>query len=215
MSGLSSSPRLNKGTLVTVDSYSTLTNSVVFQYNPSTMTRSLATSIAGDNSDLGEALRLSGPPKETITLSIELDATDQLEWGNPITGLLGIYPGLSALELMLYPKLEEVLVNKALAQKGSIEILPIKAPFILFYWGPQRILPVRITSFSITEELYDPLLNPIQAKVELSLTVLTYQDFSVSHPGHAFFMAHQKIKEKVARLNVVNNALNIVTGLVR
>ena len=167
----------------------------------------------GGDGERGEVMRLSGPPKETITLSIEIDATDQLEQANPLTSTVGIHPTLAALEMMLYPKSALVITNTILAALGTIEILPMEAPFILFVWGPQRVLPVRLTSFSITEEAYDSLLNPIRAKVELSLTVLSYQDFSVLHPGYALFLAHQVTKEVLATTNVANSAQNIVTGL--
>lgn len=207
------SPRLMKGALVGMDLFNPLASVVVFQYNPETMTRSLeARSVAGSG-DQGETMRLTGPPKETITLSIEIDAADQLEDANPIATTMGIYPSLSALEMMLYPKTAAVITNTVLSTIGSIEILPVEAPFVLFTWGLKRVLPVRITSFSITEEAYDPSLNPIQAKVELSLMVLSYQDFGVLHPGHSLFFAHQIAKEVMATLNVVNSGENIVSGL--
>ncbi len=213
MTGLSSSPRLLKGALVGVDIFNPLASVVVFQYNPSTMTRRLEARTAGTGGDASEALRLSGPPKETITLSIEIDAADQLEDANPIATTVGIYPALSALEMMLYPKTAAVIANTILSVIGSVEILPVSGPFVLFAWGTSRVLPVRISSFSITEEAYDPLLNPILAKVELSLDVLSYQDFGVLHPGHSMFLAHQIAKETMATLNVVNSAENIATGL--
>lgn len=213
MTSFPGSPRLIKGALVGVDIFNPLASVVVFQYNPTTMTRRLEARIAGEESDPGEALRLSGPPKETITLSIEIDAADQLELANPLATQLGIYPSLSALEMMLYPKSAAVIANTALSGFGSIEILPMEAPFILFAWGAKRVLPVRMTSFSITEEAYDASLNPILAKVELSLTALSYQDFSVLHPGHSLFLAHQIAKEVMATLNVANSAQNIVSGL--
>ena len=207
------SPRLIKGALVGMDIFNPLASVVVFQYNPETMTRRLEARSAGGGGDQGETMRLSGPPKETITLSIEIDAADQLEEGDPIATKVGIYPSLSALEMMLYPKSALVIANTVLSLIGTIEILPMEAPFVLFAWGAQRVLPVRLTSFSITEEAYDTLLNPIRAKVELSLSVLSYQDFGVLHPGHNLFLVHQMAKEVMATLNVVNSAQNIVTGL--
>lgn len=213
MTSFPGSPRLIKGALVGVDIFNPLASVVVFQYNPTTMTRRLEARIAGEESDPGETLRLSGPPKETITLSIEIDAADQLELANPLATQLGIYPSLSALEMMLYPKSAAVIANTALSVIGSIEILPTEAPFILFAWGAKRVVPVRMTGFSITEEAYDPSLNPILAKVELSLTVLSYQDFGSLHPGHGLFLAHQIAKEVMATMNVANSAQNIVSGL--
>ena len=75
------------------------------------------------------------------------------------------------------------------------------------------MLPVRLSSLSITEEAYDPLLNPIRAKAELSLSVLSYQDLGVLHPGHWLFLAHHIAKEVMATMNVANSAQNIVAGL--
>lgn len=213
MTVLSNSPRLIKGALIGMDIFNPLASVVVFQYNPDTMTRRLEARAIKGEGDRGEVMRLSGPPKETITLSIEIDATDQLEQANPLASAVGIHPTLAALEMMLYPKSALVITNTVLALLGTIEILPMEGPFILFVWGPQRVLPVRLTSFSITEEAYDPLLNPIRAKVELSLTVLSYQDFGVLHPGHALFLAHQVAKEVLATTNVANSAQNIATGL--
>jgi hypothetical protein len=213
MTQLSSSPRLIKGALVGVDPLNPLASVVVFQYNPDTMTRRLEARAAGDGGDRSEATRLSGPPKETITLTVEVDAADQLEQGNPVTAAVGIHPTLAALEMMLYPKSAAVIANTALALAGTIEILPLPGPMILFVWGPQRVLPVKVTSFSITEEAYDPLLNPIQAKVELSLTVLSYQDLGILHPGHALFLAHQIAKEVLATTNIATSTQNLVSGV--
>src|SRR5688572_20500806 len=154
MSTFPNSPRLIKGALVGVDLANPLASVVVFQYNPDTMTRRLEARAATGDGDRGEVQRLSGPPKETITLSVEIDATDQLEQGNPLATTMGIYPALSALEMMLYPKSPVVIANTVLSLIGTIEILPMEGPFILFVWGPQRVLPVRLTSISITEEAY-------------------------------------------------------------
>lgn len=213
MSSFPGSPRLIKGALIGADPMNPLASVVVFQYNPDTMTRRLEARAASGDGDRGEAQRLTGPPKETITLSIEIDATDQLEQANPLAVTMGIYPTLSALEMMLYPKSAVAIANTALALAGTIEILPMENPFVLFVWGPQRVLPVRLSSFSITEEAYDPLLNPIRAKAELTLNVLSYHDFGVLHPGHWIFLAHHMAKEVMATLNVVNSAQNVATGV--
>jgi hypothetical protein len=178
------------------------------------MTRRLeARAMGGEGGDKAEVYRLTGPPKETITLSIEIDAADQLERGDPQAGTIGIYPALSALEMLLYPKSATVIANAALAQAGNIEIIPPEAPMTLFVWGPQRVLPVRLSSFSITEEAYDPGLNPIRAKVELSLQVLSYADFKQTHPGYHLFLAHQIAKEVMASSHVITSAQNLGVSL--
>lgn len=215
MSSFPGSPRLIKGAIIGLDPTNPLASVVVFQYNPDTMTRRLEarSTGGGDTSDRSEAFRLTGPPKETITLNIEVDATDQLEQANPIAVASGVSPTLAALELLLYPKSLTVIANAALAQAGNIEIIPPEAPLTLFVWGPARVLPVRVTGFSITEEAYDPLLNPIRAKVDLTLNVLNYMDLKITNPGYTLFMAHQIAKEVMATTNVVNSALNLTASV--
>jgi hypothetical protein len=214
MTAFPGSPRLIKGAIVGLDPLNPLASIIVFQYNPDTMTRRLeARSTGGEGGDRSEAFRLTGPPKETITLSIELDAADQLEVQNPLAIATGVSPAISALEMLIYPKSLSVIANAALAQLGNIEIIPPEAPLTLFVWGPTRVLPVRVTSFSITEEAYDTILNPIRAKVDLSLYVLSYADLKLTHPGYNLFLAYQVAKEVMAMTNVANSAQNIGTSL--
>jgi hypothetical protein len=213
MSTFPGSPRLLKGAIVAVDPLIPIPNVVVFQYNPDTMTRRLEPRAVSAEGDRGEAFRLTGAPKETITLSVEIDATDQLEQANPLATTVGIYPTLAALETLLYPKSPVVIANTVLSAIGTIEVIPVEGPMTLFVWGPQRVLPVRLTSLSITEEAHDPLLNPIRAKAELSLSVLSYQDLSVTSPGYAIFLANHIVKEVMALSNIFNSVQNIGAGL--
>jgi hypothetical protein len=201
------SPRLLKGALVGLDPLNPLASVVVFQYNPDTLTRRIEARSTGgtDGGNRSEAFRLTGPPKETITLNVEIDAADQLEQANPLAVTTGVYPTLSALEMLLYPKSAKVIADTVLAQLGNIEIIPPEAPLTLFVWGKMRVLPVRLTSFSITEEAYDTALNPIRAKVDLSLYVLSYADLKLTHPGYTLFLAHQIAKEVMATSNVFNS----------
>ena len=192
MTGLTRSPLTSRGSLVAIDATGPVT-AVAFQYNPDEMTRTLqaraATSGAGTSPGArNEALRLSGAPIETITLSVEIDATDQLEADDPLATALGIYPQLSALEMLLYPKSSVVTANTALALAGSIELVAPEAPLTLLVWGLKRVVPVRLTQFSITEQAYDPELNPIRARVQLGLRVLSYSDLPVANPGHHMFL---------------------------
>jgi hypothetical protein len=105
---------------------------------------------------------------------------------------------LAALELLLYPPSALAIANENLALAGIIEVVPAVAPLCLFVWGPQRVLPVRIDQIAITEELFDQNLNPIQAKVTLSLQVLTYQDLGFASVGGAIFLGQQMAKESMA-----------------
>lgn len=188
------SPRLLKGALVSFDLPNPKPAVIVFQYNPDTLSRTLEAQTGGEGAD---ALRIKGAPVETIKLAIELDATDQLEQGAAATGL---HPQLAALEVLIYPKSALVVANTALLNAGTIEILPPQAPFTLFIWGPKRVLPVRLTEFSITEEAYDPQLNPIRANVSLGLRVLSYNDLPAANPGYHLFLAHQIVKETMAAI---------------
>jgi hypothetical protein len=208
------SPRLLKGAIVGVDKLNPLASIIVFQYNPDTLTRRLeARSSGGDQSDRSEAYRLTGPPKETISLKIEIDASDEVDNLNPAQLISGIHPTLAALEMLLYPKSPHVIANEVLAHVGMLEIMPPEAPLTLFVWGPQRVLPVRLENFSITEQAFDVALNPIRAEVELSLRVLSYHDLQVTHPGYGLFMVHQVMKERLATTNVFNSVQNVGAGL--
>jgi hypothetical protein len=205
MSSFPGSPKLMKGAILGIDPFNPLASIILFQYNPDTLTRTLTAQTTGEGGDRSEALRLKGAPTEEIRLDIEIDATDQLEKGAGQASAVGIYPQLSALEMLIYPKSALVIANTVLLAAGMIEVIPAVAPLTLFIWGPQRILPVRVSSFSITEEAYDPALNPIRAKIALGLRVLSYNDFSLTHPGYSIFLAHQVVKETMAMLGSVGN----------
>src|SRR5215211_921232 len=210
------SPRLLKGAIVGVDIFNPLASVILFQYNPETLTRSLTARTPerhwSEQVDRSEAMRLTGPPEETIQLEIEIDATDQLEQAEDTATMMGVHPALASLEMLLYPKSLAMITNNALLRAGIKEVAAPKAPLTLFVWGPKRVLPVQLTSFSITEQAFDPGLNPIRASVSLSLTVLNYQDLGLLSPGGALFMAHQVAKEAMATLNGVSNAASVATS---
>jgi hypothetical protein len=194
------SPPVFKGALVSADPLRPASSVIVFQYNPETLTRTLAARTTGGQSGTGP-LRLSGPPEETIKLSVEIDATDQLERSDPLAGTVGISPALAALELLLYPASSVIIANDALARAGVVEILPVEAPLTLLVWGTRRTLPVRVTEFSVTEEAFDPALNPIRAKVHLGLRVLSVNDLGFDHKGASIYMSYHQQKERLAGKN--------------
>ena len=206
-------PRLMKGAIVGIDPFNPLASVVIFQYNPDTLTRTLqAQTTGGQGGERSEALRLRGAPTEDIQVAIEIDATDQLEQSDPLATTLGIYPQLSALEMLIYPKSLLVIANTALLALGTIEVIPPQAPFTLFIWGPKRVVPVRLTQFQIVEEAYDTGLNPIRAKVTLGLRVLSYNDLPLTHPGYAVFLAHQIVKEAMATIGSVAGIGGAISG---
>ncbi len=204
MSSFPGSPRLIKGGIVLIDpASSAIIRVIALQYNPDTLTRTLQAQTVGEGADPSEALRLKGPPVETIKLEAEIDATDQLELPdqNATTTEFGIQPQLAALETILYPTSTQLQTNNSLAQSGTLEIIPMEAPLALFVWSKTRIAPVRLTDFSVTEEAFDPQLNPIRAKVSLGMRVLSVSDLSFSHKGGSLYMIYQQQKERLAAMN--------------
>jgi hypothetical protein len=200
MSGLSRSPRVVKGGLVFVDPTSgAIQRIVTLQYNPDSISRTLQVQGAGAGAERSEALRLKGPPVETIKLDAELDATDQLEFpeGNRAAVEAGLHPQLAALEAAAYPSVAELTANDASASVGTIEVIPIEAPLTLFVWSAHRILPVRLTDLNIVEEAFDPALNPIRAKVSFGMRVLSVDDLGFRHRGSSVYLASLLAREKL------------------
>ena len=209
------SPRILKGALVSVSPTRPIPSVIVFQYNPDTLTRSIKPRAPGGDGARSEAMRLTGPPEETIKVDVEIDAADQLEKSDGIATNLGIYPQLSALEMLTYPSSATIIANTVLLAAGTIEIVPADAPLTLFIWGAKRILPVRISDFSITEEAHDQALNPIRAKIGLGLRVLGYNDLSITNPGYYIFMAHQVVKETLSVVGTISDLTAVAGGNVR
>jgi hypothetical protein len=205
----SQGPKLLKGALVAVDPENPRQKqtTIVFQYNPETVSRTLAPQ-SGEQSDAGpeRALRYKGPPSETFTLHAELDAADALERGDATARTLGIYPQLFALEVLTYPTSADVVDTGKLADQGKIEVgSAYAAPLILLVWGPQRVLPVLLTNVQVEETNFDPRLNPVQAKVTLTMRALTYADVDKRHKAYSLFLAYQKSKERQATQGVVGS----------
>ncbi len=196
------SPRLLKGGLVQLDPGSgRILRVIALQYNPDTLTRTLQPQAAGgEGADRSQALRLRGSGIETIKLEAEIDATDALEepGSNRDAVEVGIHPQLAALEALVHPRAGDLQANDALAAAGVLEVLPLEAPLTLFVWSKQRVVPVRITDLSVTEEAFDAALNPIRARVSLGLRVLSVDDLGFDHRGGTLFMAYLRNKEGLA-----------------
>ena len=202
MSSFPGSPRILKSGIVLIDAdTSAVTRVIALQYNPDSLTRSLQVqAVSADGVDRSEVLRLKGPPVETLKLDAEIDATDQLEFPEQNSGVIqsGIFAQLAALETMVYPTSAQLRTNDAMSQLGTLEIVPMETPLALFVWSKSRILPVRITEFSITEEAFDVSLNPIRAKVSLGLRVLSVNDVPSGHKAASLFMSYLQQKEQLA-----------------
>lgn len=217
----SSSPRLIKGGIVLVDpqTLAPIQNGsvpggiIALQYNPDSISRTLqAASVGGDGQDRSEAMRLKGAPVETIKLEAEIDATDQLDKNNSVTAQHGIQPQLAALEMLVYPSSRQIEETRRMADSGTLEILPMEAPLALFVWSKSRIIPVRVTDFSVTEEAFDTELNPIRAKVSLGLRVLSMNDLGFDHRGSDLFSRYHREKENLAKKNTLFGFGNLGIG---
>lgn len=160
----------------------------------------------GGQDDRAQTVRFTGAPVETISVEVEIDAADGLEKGDATTTAMGIYPQLSALEVLVYPLSSRVVSNTQLLATGTLEIGPYVAPLTLFVWGQRRVVPVSLTSFSITEQAFDPNLNPILATVSLEMRVLSYSDLASGAPGYNQFMVYQQTKEALAAAGITGNA---------
>ena len=197
------SPRLVKGGIVTMDVDTSIVQTVIaLQYNPDSLSRTLQIQAMPGGSDgvRVDALRLRGPAVETIKVEAELDATDQLEFPTqfPLAAQYGLHPQLAQLEMLVNPTVETLLADDAMANAGTLEIVPLEQPLTLFVWSSSRVIPVRLTDFSITEEAFDLNLNPIRAKVSLGMRVLSVDDLGFEHPGGRLFMSYLTNKEALA-----------------
>jgi len=214
MSASPISPRLVKGGIVTMDPDTSAVRGIIaLQYNPDSLSRTLQIQAVpgGQDGVRVDALRLRGPAVETIKLEAELDATDQLEFPkkNSTAVQYGLHPQLAQLEMLVNPTVETLMSDDNLANNGTLEIIPLEQPLTLFVWSISRVVPVRLTDFSITEEAFDPNLNPIRAKVSLGLRVLNIDDLGFDTPGGHMFMAYLSNKEQLAS-KVANVAISVL-----
>jgi hypothetical protein len=205
------SPKLLKGAIVSLDPDTGIPLGIIaLQYNPDSLTRSLQPQTIGDEPDRTEILRLKGPPIETIKCTAEIDATDLLAAGDPLTLSFGIQPQLAALELLVYPSSLDLILNEALSLLGTIEIVPMESALTLFVWSKTRVMPVRITDLSVTEDAFDPQLNPIRATVTLGMRVLNVNDVGFLTPAGALYMVYQLQKEGLAALSAASAIAQLV-----
>lgn len=203
MTGLSHSPRLIKGGLVVLaPGGGPVRRTIALQYNPETLSRTYQVQgVGGDGGgERAQPFRLKGPAVETIRLDAEIDATDQLEFpeNNANAVAHGIAPQLALLEALVNPSVDELLNLAAQSESGTLEILPPEAPLVLFVWGKSQVMPVRVNDFSITEEAFDPALNPLRARVSLGLRVLSTDDLGFKHKGAGMFISHLRTRETLA-----------------
>lgn len=231
------SPKLIKGALVAYQANvpGSAPNVVVFQYNPEELSRSVSTrrgtagggrsarAGSGDQTP-AEPFTVEGYPRESIDLTVTLDAAEQLEepQSNPEVVARGLHPAISALELLVHPTENRVLGGSGQPAGGApgrkkAVYDPKKVPVVLFVWGTNRVVPVRLTRFSVTEKAFDARLNPIRADVDLSMSVLTPGDFETEERRRGIAAQAYRVdrarRETMARLNMAGSGREIVGNL--
>jgi hypothetical protein len=215
-----------------------LPNVIVFQYNPETMTHAWTQpQSAGGGAD-ANPLAVRGVPGESFSFTVMLDSNDSIADRNPVSGTLaeisGVYSRLAALEMLQYPtggkdsggllgsvSASVSIGGSSLSLGGSAgatvkrDIPQSQVPTVLFVWGPGRIVPVRVTNLSITEKLYDGLLNPIHAEAQLGLQVLTpaelkYVNGPLKDIAKGAYAYSQGLRQALAIANLGNAAESII-----
>ncbi len=187
------SPKLLKGALVKLDTFLVVPvpQVIIFQYNPQTVTRTITPAAAAAGGEAGgrssstPSTAQPQPPSESISLSLELDATDHLEKpeSHPVTMLTGVADRIAALEMLLYPNTSgQGLLGDLVTSLGFGDALPtpperLTVPLTFFVWGPGRILPVRLTTFTVEEQEFMTTLYPLRAKITMAMQILREGDY--------------------------------------
>jgi len=207
-------------------------NIIVFQYNPETMSHSWTQPEApssGANQTTENPMAVTGNPGESFSFSLSLDAADSIANGSAsgaLASVSGVYSRLAALEMLLYPSKasQDGLLGKVTAAVGSAfggkPAPKSKVPentinTVLFVWGPGRIVPVRVTALTVTERLYDTLLNPTKAEAQITLRVLTAKELAhttgpLKEVAGVAVDYTQTLREALAVANLVNSAESIL-----
>lgn len=200
-------------------------NVVIFQFNPESITRTLSIPPRAVNATQRETSQAGEPAYERFTINASFSAADEKNDSNPLGILFGVGPQLAALEAMVFPvKTPGGLLGAAVDAIGSLlggsssppptqPVPRVQTPRILFIWGLTRILPVIIESMTITEQIYDGLLNPIEATVAIGLAVITPCDCCGDTIGQGALSYTQMISDTMATANLVNSVM-LVTHLI-
>ena len=196
-------PKLLKGSLISIDRFDASKKQIIqFQYNPESITRSIQPPKGGD-SHRYDLFRIQDPPIENIKFEIMLDASSNKNYKENSTSQ-GIYPELCALELLLYPKSQDIMAADIAAASGVLEIIAPEGPYTILVIGLKKIIPVQITSLEINEQYFDSNLNPIRATMSLGFRVLSTNDLFPSHPAYSLFLTYLTNKENASSLAITN-----------
>jgi hypothetical protein len=234
-------PLLLKGAFIRLDetAIGAVPQIIVFQYNPESLSRKFKPYEAPAKDKAGEkpdpsARAAPYDPEEEMDIAVEFDATDDLEQpeSHPIAVLAGVADRIAALEMLMYPSDELGLLSSAISSLagalglggGGVEIPKDReVPVVLLTWGPGRVVPVKITSFSVEEQAFNPALYPIRAKVTVGVKVLTEDYFNSRTESKQLTSAEAmaqtayrytfKQKKTLAAANVANNLDSILSTL--
>ncbi len=210
-------------------------NIVIFQFNPEQIARTInipstnSTTDSGGNARQTETNAITAAPTESFSITAHFSALNDLGEGGAVSAIpriFGIGPQLAALEKMantsagLLSQLIGAAIDAIGDALGGGDDEPTRAtpressPKILFIWGPSRVLPVEIKTMSITEQRYDPLLNPVQAQVAIGLEISSFGDSTDNPIGKGALTYTNTVKEAQALLNLVKAvelAVDVVT----
>ncbi len=218
-----------------------LPNVVVFQINPETITHAWTEATAPQPPASAEgkqpthisALATTGDPSESFSFTLMLDSDQQIIDGasDPIGFALasasGVYSRLAALEMLQFPNKPPggALMGAVTAATNATgmgagggtqpSVPTMMVPIVIFIWGPFRVLPVRVTAFSVTEKQFDTLLNPTHAEAQITLQVLTPDDLAtvpdtLASVARAAYTYTQSVREVAALANLGEAAASIL-----
>lgn len=213
-------------------------NVIVFQFNPETISHQWTeASQSDDDSDDPRTnfspLATSGVPSDSFSFTLSLDSDEQIaDVGiDPIPVIIastsGVYAQLSALEMLQFPATSEddALVGQVSAASDAAgvgqsanqcaSVPAAEVPVVLFVWGLQRIVPVRVSALTARETLFDVLLNPTHAEVDITLTVLTPDELAavkgpMSKIASMAYSYNQGLRQARAAANLSQSAASIL-----
>jgi len=200
-------------------------NVIVFQFNPEMMTHTWSQARSAGVKD--NPFAVTGAPGEQFSFTLAVDAMDSIADGGAsgaLAEISGVATRLAALEMLLFPSeaTKGGLLGKVTAAVGGLlgaappakpprDVPASVLPTVLFVWGPGRIVPVRITTLTVTEKLYDKQLIPTHAEAQIGLDVLTKEDLNADHdllaPLARVAVSYSNgLREVLAVANLVNAA---------
>ena len=234
-------PKILKGAFIRLDEtgIGAVPQVIVFQYNPENLTRKFKPyepPADKEGAQVDATARVAPyDPDEEMDVVISLDAIDDLEEPeiHPQAVVVGVSDRLAALEMLMYPSTQTGLLSSAVNAIAGVlgvgggEAVPVnpEVPVVLFAWGPGRVLPVKITAFTIEEQAFNSALYPIRAKATVGVKVLTEDYFnSKRHTGNATLTPAEELacsayrytkkqKEILAAANVANSIESVLSTL--